>query len=343
MPWKSDQVRSILVIHQGALGDFILALPALETLRKVFPRAELEIIGYLQILELVEQRFYAKGILSIERRGLSSFFVRGGPLDPSVSQLFGRFDLIVLFGKDEEGTFVDNLERVCYGPILHIRPFPSPGEKIHLTDHLLGQFARYGFPISVVYPRLRLKASDQDWGREFWRSKGLTMEEMSEAIILHPGSGSKKKVWPLERFLSLAETLQDRFQSRILVVLGPAEGSETERVFEGRASRSFIQVKGLSLLQLASVIKGCKAFIGNDSGISHLASALEIPTVALFGPTDSEVWSPRGKKVQVISGKIHCSPCAREKFLQCRELECLKRIEPEEVLKGLERLEGMMV
>ncbi len=158
----------------------------------------------------------------------------------------------------------------------------------------------------------------------------------------HTVNGSKKKVWPLERFLTLSERLQDRFHSKIFVVLGPAEGSETERTFEGRAPRSFIQVKGLSVLQLASVIKGCRAFIGNDSGISHLASALEVPTVALFGPTDPEVWSPRGKKVQVISAKIHCSPCTREKFLQCSELECLKRIEPEEVLKGLERLEGTM-
>ena len=154
------------------------------------------------------------------------------------------------------------------------------------------------FPSPLSNPRLHLKASDQDWGREFWRSKGLTMVERSKAIILHPGSGSKKKVWPLERFLSLAKTLQDRFNSRIHIVLGPAEGSETERVFEGMAPHPLIQVKGLSLLQLASVIEGCRLFIGNDSGVSHLASALGIPTIALFGPTDPKVWSPRGERVR---------------------------------------------
>lgn len=342
MPCESHQARSILVIHQGALGDFILALPALETVRKAYPQAELEIIGYPGILELVDQRFYAKGILSIEQRGASSFFVRGGSLDPSVSQLFGRFDLIILFGKDEEETFVGNLKRVCRGQILHIRPFPSWGEKIHLTDHLLRQLARYGFPVSVFQPRFRLKESDQDWGREFWRSKGLTTQERSKVIILHPGSGSKKKVWPLDRFLSLARIFQDGFSSKILIVLGPAEGPETERVFEGIAPHSFIQAKGLSLLQLSSVIKGCRVFIGNDSGISHLASALQVPTVALFGPTDPEVWSPRGEKVQVISRKIPCSPCARETFLQCSESECLKGIAIEEVLKGVEKLDVMM-
>ena len=338
VPWKNHQVQSILVIHQGALGDFILALPALETLRKTFPQAKSIIIGYPRILELVDQRFYAEGILSIDQRGMSSFFMPGGPLDPSLSRIFGQFDLIVVFGRDEEGTLIGNLKRVCYGHILHINPFPSWGEKIHLIDHLLRQFSRYGFPISGLNPRLHLKESDQDWGRDFWRRRGLALEERSRAIILHPGSGSKRKVWPLDRFIGLSQILGDRLGSRILIILGPAEGSDVERVFEGMDPHAFIQVKGLSLLQLASVMEGCRLFIGNDSGVSHMASALGIPTMALFGPTDPRVWSPRGEKVWVVRRETPCSPCPRERFFQCVDSECLKGIEIEEVLKGLERL-----
>jgi ADP-heptose:LPS heptosyltransferase len=340
MPWKNHQVQSILVIHQGALGDFILALPGLETLRKTFPQAPLIIIGYPRILELVDQRFYAQGILSVDQRGMSSFFVPGGPLDPSLSRLFGPFDLMVVFGRDEEGALIGNLKRVCHGHILHIHPFPSWGEKIHLTDHLLRQFSQYGFRISGSTPRLHLKESDRDWGRDFWSIRGVTPEERSKAIILHPGSGSKRKVWPLERFLSLSKILRDRLDSRILIILGPAEGSEVERVFEGMDPQTFIQVKGLSLLQLASVMEGCRFFIGNDSGISHMASALGIPTMALFGPTDPMVWSPRGEKVWVVRKEIPCSPCNRERYLQCSDSECMKGIGIEEVLKELEKIGG---
>ncbi len=338
MPWENHQVQSILVIHQGALGDFILALPALETLRKTFPEAKSIIIGYPRILELVEQRFYAEGILSIDQRGMASFFVRGGSLDPPLSQLFGQFNLIVVFGRDEEGALIGNLKRVCHGHILQINPFPSWGEKIHLTDYLLRQFSRYGFRISGLNPRLHLKESDRDWGRDFWRSRGLTLEERSRVIILHPGSGSKRKVWPSERFLSLAQILQDRLGSKILILFGPAEGSEVERVFDEMDPQAFIQVKGLSLLELASVMEGCRLFIGNDSGISHMASALGILTIAIFGPTDPRVWSPRGEKVWVVRNEIPCSPCPRERFFQCIDSECLKGIEVEEVLKGLKRL-----
>jgi len=338
VPREDHHVQSILVIHQGALGDFILSLPALATLRERFPQARSIIIGYPRILELVEQRFYAERVLSIDQGRMASFFVRGGPLDPSLSQLLGQFDLIVVFGRDEEGTLIENLKRVCDGHILQIQPFPSQGEGIHLIDHLLAQFSRYGFRISGLNPRLCLKGSDQDWGRDFWRSRGLTAEERSRVIILHPGSGSKRKVWPLDRFLRLAQILQDRLGLKILILFGPAEGSEVERVFDGLDPQTFIRVKGLSLLEIASVMEGCRLFIGSDSGISHMASALGIPTIAIFGPTDPRVWSPRGGKVWVVRKEISCSPCPRERFLQCVSSECLKGIEVEEVLEGVKRL-----
>jgi ADP-heptose:LPS heptosyltransferase len=339
---KTREVRSLLVIHQGALGDFILALPSLEALRKAHPQAKSVIMGYPRILELVEERFYAEEILSIDQRGMATFFVRGGSLDWHLSEFFSRFDLIVVFGKDGEGPIIGNLRRVCQGRILHIDPFPPWDEGIHITDYLLKQFAQYGFSASEPNPRLHLKKSDRNWGMGFWRRKGLTTEERSRVIILHPGSGSRKKVWPLDRFLDLVQYLQRRLHLKTAIVLGPAEGSEIHKTFEEMewemGVSAPILVTGLSLLQLASVIEGARLFIGNDSGISHMAAALGIPTMAIFGPTDPRVWSPRGKKVWVVHRGIPCSPCSQERFVQCKSLECLRRIERGEVLEGLDRI-----
>jgi len=335
---KAPGVQSILVVHQGALGDFILALPALETIRKAFPHAKSVIMGYPRILELVEKRYYAEEILSIDQKGMATFFVRDGSLDFNLSQYFKAFDLVVVFGRDGEGTVIGNLRRVCQGQILHINSFPPWDEKVHLTDHLLKQFAQCGLPTSGPNPRLHLKESDREWAKDFWKSKGVTLEERSKVILLHPGSGSKKKVWPLERFLNLAHNLQDRLNSKILIVLGPAEGPEVQRVFEGKRPNEFILAKGLTLLQLASVMEGCWFFIGNDSGISHMAAALGLPTIAIFGPTDQRVWSPRGEKTFVVRRGVHCSPCPQERFFQCKDFECLRGIEMGEVLGGLERI-----
>ena len=339
---KTPEVQSMLVIHQGALGDFILVLPSLETLRKAFPQAKLVIMGYPRILELVEQRFYAEGILSIDQKGMASFFVKGGLLDQTLSQFFSTFDLLVVFGKDGEGAMIGNLKRVCQGQILHIHPFPPWEERIHVTDHLLRQFAQHGFSPSDLHPRLHLKKSDRDWGRDFWRGKGLTMEERSRMVILHPGSGSRKKVWPLDRFLDLFRYLQKRLRSRMVIILGPAEGSKVHKTFEEMeremGANAPILLKGLSLLQLASVMEGCRLFVGNDSGVSHMSAALGIPTMVIFGPTDPRVWSPRGEKVRVVRKETPCSPCSQESFLQCEYLECLKGVETGEVLKELESM-----
>jgi heptosyltransferase III len=335
---RVPEVQSILVIHQGALGDFILALPALGAIRKVFPRARSAIMGYPRILELVQDRFYAEDIFSVDQKGMASFFIREGTLDLTLSQFFKAFDLIVVFGKDGEGTVIGNLRRVCQGQILSISSFPAWDEKVHLTDYLLKQFGRYGIVASESIPRLHLKASDREWARNFWKSKGVSPEERSKVIIFHPGSGSKKKVWPLDRFSRVARTLQDRLGSRMLIVLGPAEGAEARKAFEGVGTDSPFLAKGLTLLQLAAAMEGCWFFIGNDSGVSHLAAALGLPTLAIFGPTDQRVWSPRGEKTFVVCRGIHCSPCPQERFVQCKDSACLKAIEVVEVLEGLEKI-----
>jgi ADP-heptose:LPS heptosyltransferase len=335
---EKSGVPSILVIHQGALGDFLLALPALKILRKAFPQAKSTLMGYPRILELVENRFYAEEILSVDQKGMATFFVRDGSLDFDLSQFFKTFDLIVVFGRDGGGTLVGNLKRVCQGQILPINSSPPSDGKVHFIDHLLNQFIQQGFPVSEPNPKLHLKDSDREWGKDFWKREGVTLEERAKMIILHPGSGSRRKVWPLDRFFNLAHTLRNQLGTKIFIVLGPAEGVEVQKAFEGIGSNSFILGKGLTLLQLASVMEGCWFFVGNDSGISHMATALGLPTLTIFGPTDERVWSPKGEKTSVVRGAVSCSPCPRERFFQCKEFKCLMGIEMGEVLDGLKRI-----
>jgi hypothetical protein len=294
-------------------------------------------MGYPRILELVEHRFYADEILSIDQKGMASFFVRGGALDLGLAQFLKTFDLIVVFGKDRDGGLIGNLSRVCQGQILPVQSFPSWNERIHLTDHLLRELSHYGFSTSDGIPKIYLNEADQRWGKQFWTGNRVTPPERAGMIILHPGSGSKKKVWAVDRFLDLMKHFQKHSGSKLLVVLGPAEGVEIRDAFE-RSAGEPILARGLSLIQLASVMEGCRLFIGNDSGVSHLAAALEIPTVAIFGPTDPKVWSPKGRSVAVVRQEIPCSPCPQERLFQCQHFECLKRIEMEHVLDGIRRV-----
>ncbi len=143
---RNEEIQSILVIHQGALGDFILGLPALRVLRKTFPKARSVIMGYPRILELVENRFYAEEIVSIDQRGMASFFVRGGTLDAGLSRFFSTFDLIVVFGKVGEVPVIGNLRLLFEGRILHSNPFPPEHDRTHLSEHLLRALRRHAYP-----------------------------------------------------------------------------------------------------------------------------------------------------------------------------------------------------
>jgi ADP-heptose:LPS heptosyltransferase len=118
----------------------------------------------------------------------------------------------------------------------------------------------------------------------------------------------------------------------------PKPGPEVQKAFEERGDQSFILAKGLTLLQLASVMEGCRFFVGNDSGVSHMAAALGLPTVVIFGPTDQNAWSPRGEKTFVVQREVPCSPCPQERFFQCKDFECLRGIGLGEVLKGLGKI-----
>ena len=335
---EPSSVRSMLIIHQGALGDFILALPALEVLRKAFPHGRSAFMGFPRILELVENRFYADEILSIDQKGMAPFFVQEGSLDPSLSRFLKRFDLIVVFGRDGEGNLMRNLNRICQGRILHINPFSGLDERTHLVDHLLRQLYHFGFAASEGIPRIFLNESDRAWAKKYWVEKGADPGKRAGAIVLHPGSGSKKKVWPLDRFRDLLMFLQESVHSQFLIVLGPAEGPDVRKLFEVGGPNIAVLAEGLSLIQLASIMEGCRLFVGNDSGVSHLAAALGIPTLTIFGPTDPRIWSPRGERVVVVRRGTSCSPCSPGRFYECQHIECLKGVEMEDVLEGIRGL-----
>ena len=339
---KTTEIQSVLVIHQGAIGDFVLALPALRVLRKTFPTARSVIMGYPRILELVEKRFYAEEIVSVDRKGMASFFVRGGALDADLSGFFSAFDLIVVFTKDGEGPLIGNLRRVSQGRILHVTPFPPMHERTHLSEHLLRELRRYSLSMPGQEPRLYLTRADQERGANYCERKGLTFTESTRTIVIHPGSGSKRKVWPVDRFVELMRRLERADGTRALVVLGPAEGAEVHKAFEavawemGPAAPIFL--KGLTLLELASVIEASRLFLGNDSGITHMAAALGVPTVAIFGPSDPKIWSPWGRHVALVRSNIACSPCSQETFVECQDIQCLKQVSVDDVLAAVSHM-----
>jgi heptosyltransferase III len=286
-------VNRVLLIRGGAIGDFILTLPALGALRNAWPGAHIEVLGYKRIAVLAEDRFYAQSVRSIEYGPLSSFFAKNSELSPELAGYFASFDVIVSYLYDPDGIFENNLRRCCAGEIV-LGPARINGLP-HAARQLAQPLERLGIEVRNFAAQLYPSGEDQDWAREFLAKCALP------AVALHPGSGSEKKNWPLESWVEIGNQLlnSEGFSGSLIVIAGEADENQTVKLESIWKSPPVVFAKNLPLPQLAAVLQHAN-FLGHDSGISHLAAAAGARCILLFGPTDPAVWAPCNEGVRVL-------------------------------------------
>jgi len=289
-----SDLKRILIIRGGAIGDFILTLPALKALREAYPDAAVDILGYKHIAELAERRFYADAVRSIEYGPLSGFFAKGAALDRELREYFGSFDLVISYLFDPDGIFEANLRksgvrRILIGPA-------RIGTDTHAARQLTAPIQQLGISIQDYAAKLFPSSADRAFAREWLNTRP------ENVIALHPGSGSSSKNWMLDNWVKLGKELLGR-QKSLLVICGEADQSQLQ-ILQGKWRRGDVQFAiNLSLPNLAAALAGT-VFVGHDSGISHIAAAAGAKSVVLFGPTDPAVWAPQGENVRIIRAPV---------------------------------------
>lgn len=272
----------VLVIRGGAVGDFILTLPALRLLREALPDNQVEVLGYPGISALAVAAGLADRTRALEHGGMARLFARGAAIDPELAAYLAGFNLVLSYLYDPDGIFRDNLARAGVKTLIECPHQVQPGQ-----GHACLQLAR-------SLERLALFLEDSDWRRPLFPRRATQGD--APVIALHPGSGSERKNWPLERWLEVAAGLHAG-GCRVVFVTGEAE--------EARGQLAQIQTgwevwHQRPLPELAGLLGGCAGFLGHDSGMSHLAAACGLPCLLLFGPTDPEVWAPPQAGVRVL-------------------------------------------
>jgi len=189
-------MNRILVIRGGAIGDFILTLPALKALRDARPHAHIEILGYKHIAVLAENRFYAQAVQSIEYGLLARFFARNLELPAELSRYFASFDLIVSYLYDPDQIFETNLRR-CGVENLICGPARIVENAGHATRQLARPIEELAINVSDFAERIFPSIEDREFAREFLRPL------QQPIVAIHPGSGSHEKNWPLETWTDL--------------------------------------------------------------------------------------------------------------------------------------------
>jgi ADP-heptose:LPS heptosyltransferase len=274
----------ILVIRGGAIGDFILTLPAIAALRRQFPEAHLEVLGYPHIIQLALAGGLVDRVQSIEARALAGFFARNGTLAEDLIDYFSEFDLIVSYLYDPDEIFRTNVGRCSPAQFITGPHRPNETGRVHAARVYLKPLERLAIFDADHLPRLNFNAAPA----------------RQTQLALHPGSGSEKKNWPEAKWSMLLQHLINHTTLDLLLVGGEAEGERLQRLAAALPPGRVRVVQGVALTELARLLQQCSAFIGHDSGISHLCAALGLPGLVLWGDTGEDIWRPPHRNVMIV-------------------------------------------
>jgi ADP-heptose:LPS heptosyltransferase len=267
-----------LVIHPGALGDVLQTVPALRGLRAVAPAAPITFVGQPRLARLLVELGAAQQARTFDGFGLEALFA-DAPTPAPLAEAVGRATHVVSWFGARDETYGRRLRALA--PRALVAP-PVPDDDTPVWRHLLGTLAAWHLAIPErvePLPAPALAAGD------------ALADARRPRLVVHPGSGGDWKRWPAERFAEVIRGLRHRRALDVLVHQGPADAEPAQRL------RTLLEGDATLLLQpdlprLAAVLGAAGAYLGGDSGVSHLAAAVGAPSVVLFPTATYRRWTP---------------------------------------------------
>jgi heptosyltransferase-3 len=290
-------------------------------LRRQFPQAHLEVLGYPHIAQLAVGGGLADRVQPIEARGLAGFFARGGTLEPDLVDYFSKFDLVISYLYDPDEIFKTNVCRCAVGQFIVGPHRPDEADRIHATQVYLKPLERLAIFDADPVPRLSFNPQNSSGRADLLVSPDA--RQRVPTVAFHPGSGSEKKNWPETKWAGLIQQVIATTHWNLLLVGGEAEGERLRRLAAVLPPARCSIAQGLPLAELAQRIQSCAAFVGHDSGITHLAAAVGLPCVVLWADTLEEIWRPQGEPLVIL-----------------KEITGVQAISVEKVMNELRKLNG---
>jgi len=281
-----------LFIHGGALGDFLLALRLLPALRGAGTNG-ITVFARSSVLPLARWSG-AEQTFDLDTCGLHALFGPSPRVPPPLQPIFARADLALnMLGENLSPA----LRAVGVARVVEVDPRPRPDWPAHITEQWRADLRAAGLGADAAPPSLIVPDVHRRDARSRLESCGLRSNR--PLALLHPGAGALKKCWPLPSFLDLAERLKHG-GAQIVFVLGPVERELLGSQDRARLAAAAPVLQDLSVESLAGAITHAGLVVANDSGVAHLAAALGVATLAIFGPTCPILWRPLGDRVSVV-------------------------------------------
>jgi heptosyltransferase-3 len=295
----SNSKGRILVVRGGNLGEFILTCPVLAALRAQFPETEIEVLGYPRFADLAKAAGLIDEVRSIETRAAAGFFARNAPLDEDLSNYFAKFSVIFSYLYDPDGFFQMNVCKVSAAQFIQGRSRPDEGSTLHASDTFLKPLERLAIFEVDASPRLSIQRPATSHA----------------TIAIHPNPETGPRAWPEAKWRNLAQAILAKTSYQLVLIGDEAQTRTLQRlVAEFPANRATL-LSSATLPELASQLGACQAFVGHDSGVSHLAAALGIPSVIIWGNSNATIWKPRGDHVTVLNNRSGAIGVTQEEVL----------------------------
>ncbi|MCP4622463.1 MAG: glycosyltransferase family 9 protein [bacterium] len=302
---------NLLIIHQGALGDFILTFPAITRLHRYYK--PIDVLCQSQPGKLAKALGMVNNWYPAEAAAFSSLF--SDQIDPKIKTILEQYDKVILF------TLSDQLEKsinsVSASLSCRLPPKPPASLRIHVAQFILENISNHGL----------IKRADATL-EDMPLPERKNQPQNPRKVLLHPGAGSIRKRWVLSDFLLVESTLKAA-GLKPEFVLGPAERDLAKKLQQSDRPLHILD----DLLDLLDLFKSAGGYIGNDSGASHLAAYSGLPTTVIFGPADPERWAPIGRAVQIVRPALQCNPCFETEPDNCEDSRCLNGTSPQKVVE----------
>lgn len=267
-----------LLLHQGALGDWVLTFPILRAL--VGPTLA---ASSWSKARLASRLFKHVQPIDIDQPDWTRLHMAGGwkHVSNAFRQHLSGLRFLISFITGESDHWATNIRMICPDSVaFFVRPVPPSDWTGHICDWHMHQLKQQGLNLDTPFPTPRSHAK--------------------AATVVHPGSGSMDKVWPIDQFERLLDTLAAHGHPT-KVLLGEVELDRWPKSMQQHWIDRYQAEPVTSLDRLVDVLSQARAYLGNDSGPTHLASQLGVPTIALFGPTQPQTWAPQGPNVTILA------------------------------------------
>ena len=290
-------MQKLLVLRGGALGDFIVTLPALSLLRAHWPNARIELAGNSTAAQLAVNRGIIDTAHSQHEAKWASLY-GNEKLPDEFGAWLDQFDLVISFWPDPDGELRRRFPRHERQRFLAAAAWP---ERNPAAAHYCEPLRALGIEPRDFYLRLQPVTAPPHPRPASDIPPPHLDSRYADRILVHPGSGSVKKNWPGERWRALLSTLK----LPATLILGEAEQHAWPEAFVSvdQAKEAPRYLVNAPLEELVGALSRCRLFLGHDSGISHLAAASGARCVLLFGPTEPACWAPPAPSVRVLRNR----------------------------------------